>query len=506
MSTSASDAAGLASLTILPWQSLLLPPRTCSKKKKIVLRFDVNLHHTLICSIITGNQDMGLNNPLPSSLKSECKKAARILASFVDPKQAFGPDKIIPPEILQNAQGLAVITVLKGGFLFSGRIGSGLLIARLPDGNWSAPSCIGLAGAGVGGQIGLELTDFVMILNTRDAVKTFAALGSVTLGGNVSIAAGPVGRSAEASGSASHRGVSAIFSYSKTKGLFAGISLEGSVLIERRDANKKFYRQSVNAKHILNGSVPPPPGVEPLHRILESRVFAGGRGGNGDDMYNDVPVYGDADSDIWEGRDGEAYGEGRSRRDSTRSNTDTRSGSGKVKGYEDDYDDGYDDLSNRMGSANLNSNRHSTQKLKSQVTGFRSTYSDNPPSRPTSEKPKFKSSEPHYDDEYAPDKTKKFNEYDDLDDNGFVRPQATGSAPSRPPSSTKPKPVMRRGSSLGPNQAIALFTFEADQAGDLGFKKGDIINIVQRSDSTDDWWTGELHGRQGIFPANYVQI
>ena len=73
------------------------------------------------------------------------------------------------------------------------------------------------------------------------AVKTFAQVGSITLGGNVSIAAGPVGRNAEAAGAASLKSVSGIFAYSKTKGLFAGVSLEGSVLIERRDANEKLW-------------------------------------------------------------------------------------------------------------------------------------------------------------------------------------------------------------------------------------------------------------------------
>ncbi|BFZ56704.1 hypothetical protein PYCC9005_003752 [Savitreella phatthalungensis] len=460
---------------------------------------------------------MGLNNPLPASLKSECKKAARILASFVDPKQAFGPDKIIPPEILANAKGLAIITVLKGGFLFSGRIGSGLLIARLPDGTWSAPSCIGLAGAGVGGQIGLELTDFVMILNSKDAVKAFASLGSITLGGNVSVAAGPIGRNAEASASASHRAVSAIFSYSKTKGLFAGVSLEGSVLIERRDANKKFYRQSVNAKHILNGSVPPPPGVEPLHRVLESRVFRGTRDMGGDDMYNDIPVYGDADSEVWAGRDGSAYGEGRSRASSVSNSRESR----RVRGYEDDYEDDYDEMDRKFRSQSLSNGGGKSASgaglLKSQVTGFRSTYTDNAPPRPTSEKPKFDSpssrsrsgSAARYNAPESPPSTNVFSASkapssqqqqsppsdDDLDDDGFVRKPSARA--------TKLAPAATGG--LGPNKARALFTFDADQPGDLGFVKGDIITIVERSNTTDDWWTGELNGRRGIFPANYVQ-
>ncbi|CUM49568.1 unnamed protein product [Debaryomyces tyrocola] len=71
---------------------------------------------------------MGLNNPIPRSLKSESKKAAKVLASFVKPNQFAGADQVIPPNVLKNAKGLAVITVLKAGFLFSGRAGSGVIL------------------------------------------------------------------------------------------------------------------------------------------------------------------------------------------------------------------------------------------------------------------------------------------------------------------------------------------------------------------------------------------
>ena len=93
---------------------------------------------------------MGINNPIPRSLKSESKKAAKILSSFIKPNQIAGPEQVIPPRILKNAKGLAIITVFKAGFLFSGRAGSGVIVARLPDGSWSAPSAIVTAGAGVG--------------------------------------------------------------------------------------------------------------------------------------------------------------------------------------------------------------------------------------------------------------------------------------------------------------------------------------------------------------------
>jgi lipid-binding SYLF domain-containing protein len=87
-----------------------------------------------------------VNNPLPTDLAGECKKASKILNSFIDPVHAGGIDSVVPPNILKNAKGFAIYTVLKAGFVWSGRAGSGLVVARLPDGSWSAPSCIATAG------------------------------------------------------------------------------------------------------------------------------------------------------------------------------------------------------------------------------------------------------------------------------------------------------------------------------------------------------------------------
>lgn len=109
-----------------------------------------------------------------------------ICSLITDPIAAKGVDNIIPPDILTSAQGLAIFTVVKAGFLFSGRAGSGIVVARLEDGSWSAPSAIGTGGMGFGGQIGAEITDFVVVLNTKAAVRSFATGGNVTLGGALS--------------------------------------------------------------------------------------------------------------------------------------------------------------------------------------------------------------------------------------------------------------------------------------------------------------------------------
>ncbi|KAF2169837.1 hypothetical protein M409DRAFT_64834 [Zasmidium cellare ATCC 36951] len=402
-----------------------------------------------------------INNPLPSSMRSECKKCGRILASFIDPRQAFGPDKIIPPAILANAKGLAILTVFKAGFLGSGRFGSGVVVARLADGTWSAPSAIGTLGGGFGGQIGFELTDFVFILNDASAVKTFAQVGSLTLGGNVSIAAGPVGRNAEAAGAASLKSVSGIFAYSKTKGLFAGVSLEGSVLIERRDANEKMYNRKLTARELLGGNVPVPPQAEPLMRVLNSRVFAGVGGSvSGDSaMYNDVPVYDDSHDDVvWQGRTGSGYNAGiPTQRTGDFSRNDDFDKPSRASTWQNDN---YGGGSNSFGRANPSE----TFDRLEQTRGRSSTFGDQ---------------------------------------SDYVYSDRKGPPPGRP---SAPKPTFASKGSAGPGQAIAKFTFEADQPGDLGFKKGDIITIIKRTESEADWWTGRIGSREGIFPSNYVEV
>ncbi|KAL8846694.1 MAG: hypothetical protein Q9221_008222 [Calogaya cf. arnoldii] len=360
-------------------------------------------------------------------------------------------------------KGLAVLTVFKAGFLGTARFGSGIVVARLADGTWSAPSALATGGGGFGGQIGFELTDFVFILNNAAAVRTFSQQGSLTLGGNVSIAAGPVGRNAEAAGAASLKGVAGVFAYSKTKGLFAGVSLEGSVLIERRDANEKLYNSRITAKQLLAGGVRPPPSAEPLMRVLNSRVFAGVASQQTDAMYNDIPIYDEShDNVVWDGRTGSGLNEGvRTNRTGSVAGGDDYEYRDKPQRASTWTDDVYDrqptgTAPNRTLSTRANPN----ETFDTMGSGRRSTigdnysFSDSKPTRPTAPKPKF-----------------------------------------------TPKPTA---SQLQKDQAIALYTFDADQPGDLGFKKGEVITITKRTENPTDWWTGRIGDRTGVFPSNYV--
>lgn len=203
------------------------------------------------------------------SLPGEAEKAANILETFLaDPSQPESALNSVPKAVLQHARGLAVFQVIKAGFVFSGKAGSGLVIARLPDGSWSAPSCIATGGLGWGLQIGADITDFVIVLNSEDSVKAFSMGGNMTIGGNISATAGPIGTGGAVQASLAHP--APMFSYSKSKGLFAGLSLEGTVLVERKDANRDFYGSPVPARDILSGRVPPPEVASRLYEVIEA--------------------------------------------------------------------------------------------------------------------------------------------------------------------------------------------------------------------------------------------
>ncbi|KAH6640476.1 hypothetical protein F5144DRAFT_599169 [Chaetomium tenue] len=401
---------------------------------------------------------MGINNPLPSSMASECKKCGKILTSFIDPRQAFSPDKVIPPSVLAGAKGLAILTVFKAGFLGSARFGSGLVVARLPDGSWSAPTAIMTGGAGFGGQIGFELTDFVFILNDASAVKTFSQSGSLTLGGNVSLAAGPVGRNAEAAGAASLRSVAGIFSYSKTKGLFAGVSLEGSAIIERKEANAKLYGRPISAKELLSGSERPPPAAAPLLSILNSRAFRGmGPAAADESMYNDIPVYDDnRDNVVWGNNTGPGYREGEQRDGGYggAANGQSHDEFGRPKRSSTWQDDVYDQQPRAFGQGSRSNTFHDSYGAGAGAGVNDAAEKKVGPGRPAAPKPNYASKE----------------------------------------------------ALLKKNEAVALFTFEADQPGDLAFKKGDVITVLKKTESDNDWWTGMIGTRHGIFPSNYVKM
>ena len=198
---------------------------------------------------------------VPLTYANEQDEVDRAVATI----QAFRdmPEKSIPPDVLRHAKGVAIMRVIKAGFVVSGRGGSGVVVARTGKG-WSGPSSIGTGGAGFGFQIGAEQTEFIYILNTREAVEAFAHGGNVELGGNISVAAGPIGRTAEAS----VMPVAAVYAYSRSQGLFGGVSIEGTVIATRDKANAEYYGRPVTPGQILSGKVKVPAGARKLQKAL----------------------------------------------------------------------------------------------------------------------------------------------------------------------------------------------------------------------------------------------
>ena len=176
------------------------------------------------------------------------------------------PETSIPANVLRHARGLAIISVVKAGVVFSGKGGEGIVVARTGNG-WSGPSFIGMGGAGWGLQIGAQRTEFIFVLNNDAAVRAFSRDGNVTIGADVSATAGPVGRDLQA-------GVTpraAIYTYSRSQGLFAGASIEGAIIATQKTANARYYGRPVRARGILSGRVAPPAGAGALLAALARR-------------------------------------------------------------------------------------------------------------------------------------------------------------------------------------------------------------------------------------------
>ena len=187
---------------------------------------------------------------LPALANQEPKK----IEDCIDVVKAIKaiPEEGIPYILLRNAQGIMIIPgVIKLGFVIGGRYGTGILLVRDDQGNWSDPVFVSIAGGSLGWQIGAESTDLILVFKTKMSVSGILK-GKFTLGADASVAAGPVGRSAE--GATDVMLKSEILSYSRSRGLFAGVSLEGASLAVDEDATDAYYgKKGLHTADILAG-------------------------------------------------------------------------------------------------------------------------------------------------------------------------------------------------------------------------------------------------------------
>lgn len=233
-------------------------------------------HQTSLTSVIANHQKVNsldltssrryMNLPFSLTMGSEIRKAAYSLHNMFTSE--WIEDKAIPKHLFASAKGVAFLTVVKGGFVVAPRVGTGLVIARTADGSWTAPAAIGTIGCNWGALVGADMTDYVIILNTPEAVSAFSGAGQVSVGANLELAVGPVGRSAEGVVNMTDKVFAPCVSYAHSRGLYAGVALEGAVIVARPDVNFKFYGRPLEPLEILSGQVLPPRAAQPLYDAL----------------------------------------------------------------------------------------------------------------------------------------------------------------------------------------------------------------------------------------------
>jgi lipid-binding SYLF domain-containing protein len=206
------------------------------------------------------------------SAAGRAESAATVLGEIMS-----APDKGIPEEVLGSAKCVAVVpTLLKGGFIFGGARGKGMATCRTPDG-WSAPAPFIMTGGSFGFQIGVQGVDLVMLIMNERGMQALLS-SQFKLGADASAAGGPVGRHAEAATDWKMR--AEVLTYSRARGLFAGVTINGALVRQDEDATREIFGRMVPFKTILTGAVPTPQGGEPfvaaVRKATGSEAQAGG--------------------------------------------------------------------------------------------------------------------------------------------------------------------------------------------------------------------------------------
>jgi lipid-binding SYLF domain-containing protein len=199
------------------------------------------LRHTFIMFALSCTALFAVANP--PSAETTVTHATEVLAELEKI-----PASSIPTAILKDAQAVVVVPrVIKAGFIIGGRGGHGLAVIRNEKGDWSDPVFLSLGGASVGLQIGVQATDLVMVFRKKESLdRILDGKGKLTLGGDIAVAAGPVGRTAAAATDGKLQ--AEIYSYSRSRGLFAGVALDGAVLMADTPQTKAFEADTSAAK------------------------------------------------------------------------------------------------------------------------------------------------------------------------------------------------------------------------------------------------------------------
>jgi lipid-binding SYLF domain-containing protein len=213
-----------------------------------------------------------VNQIVAESAAGRVESSANVLNEIM-----AAPDKGIPEEILGSAKCVAVVpSLLKGGFIFGGAHGKGVATCRTADG-WSAPAPFTVTGGSFGLQIGVQGVDLVMLIMNEKGMQALLS-SKFKLGADASAAAGPVGRHAEASTDWKMR--AEVLTYSRARGLFAGVTINGAAIHQDEDATRELYGRLVPFKTILTGAVTTPAGGEPFVSAVRKAVNTEETGAN----------------------------------------------------------------------------------------------------------------------------------------------------------------------------------------------------------------------------------
>lgn len=320
------------------------------------------------------------------------------------------------------------------------RAGSGVVVARLPEGGWSAPAEMLVAGLGGGFNAGAEMVDLLIVINTNEMLRSFLSSGSLHLGGNASLSVGPLGRHGEIDASISADGkVSGMYSYSQSRGLYGGISIEGTALQYFDRNNEVTYGKGATPKMILTGKYPSPPYAVRLTRTLE-RITGWAPGSVNEQNMGDY-MYDDDASDISVPDDnpfGDRYGQpemmdslDRELHSSKAERAPRTAKAAAADPFADETDQYADEFGENAGP----------------MLG-RSKYSA-----------------------YAP---------------GVAEAAAPRASASSEPSANADN------YDVDDELVVALYDFEAQQPSDLSFRRGDIIRVLSSTESQEGWWRGEI--------------
>jgi lipid-binding SYLF domain-containing protein len=233
-----------------------------SEKEEAMRKANYLLAALVLLLGVTVGQAGELNNDAKNEAAQRVQEAARVVDEIM-----MAPDKGIPRDLLADASCVAVIPSMKqGGFVFGAQYGKGVMTCRHAGTGWTGPSTVRIEGGSWGAQIGGAATDVVLlIMNHEGAHKLMES--QFTLGGDVTVAAGPVGRKVEAETDALLH--AKILAYSRSRGLFAGATINGATLRVDDDDNRELYGREVDHKSILEGAISAPPSGNALAATLK---------------------------------------------------------------------------------------------------------------------------------------------------------------------------------------------------------------------------------------------